>query len=170
MKKMLTTMMMMAMTTVSALAGVTALAAPEHLMRVLKDTTTQVALELTPTTVFCTARGYMSEVLKVSVPDLDWLAHFDHRVEAEGLPCVAGGPCIDGFGPGQIIDPNDRVALASVRVVLEEHLTLDRQKRTCSRVLGEKIHAVIRGRDFDHFKDSGSESVDFEKCEKLIRQ
>src|SRR6187551_3279835 len=52
---------------------------PTVVERVLKDETSWVAIELNSQTVFCTAVGYSSAMLKVSIPDLDWIAHFDHR-------------------------------------------------------------------------------------------
>src|SRR5690349_14105848 len=92
-------------------------ASPVQISRVLKDTTTTVALELTDQTVFCTNRGYSQIELKVSVPDLEWLAHFDHKVVGERVPCITGGECSPDLQPTTILDPNETVALAPVRVV-----------------------------------------------------
>jgi hypothetical protein len=132
--------------------------------RVLKDTTTLIALELTPQTVFCTARGYTSIQLKVSVPELDDLAHFDHRVVGENLPCITGGACDDAFQPGGIIRPDERFAIVPMQVVLTENLTINDEARTCFRSLHERVTSTIRDKPFSHVKGSAAVQVDYEKC------
>ena len=150
-----------------------ALAEPKTVTRTLKDTTTWIALELNPKTVFCTVKGYGFEQLKISVPDLDWLAHFNHRVEGESLPCVALGRCTH-FGngldlkPQDIFDPQRPIAIAGIRVILRENLTIDRDAKTCSRVLEEEIGGLIRDHEISHHKHGEAETVLFEKCQKLI--
>jgi hypothetical protein len=129
-----------------------------------------VALSLTEKTVFCTDRGYGNIQLKVSVPDLDWLAHFDHRVASEGLPCITGGRCTSNLGPGDILDPNDRIAVVIVRVGLWETLRIDREKRTCERSLEERVKANIRGHEFNHARGANLGVVDFEQCERIAQQ
>jgi hypothetical protein len=141
--------------------------APVRVSRVLKDSTTIVALELTNQSVFCTDLGYGNVQLKVNVPDLDWLAHFDHRVVGEGLPCITGGECSDALNPGSIIDPNERLAIVPVRVILTERLWIDEEKKTCHRFLEEEIKSHIRGRNFYHHRtDDDAAPADFEKCVK----
>lgn len=145
-----------------------AAAEPYTVDSVLKDTTTVVALDLNPKTVFCTARGYGTVQLKVSVPDLDWLAHFDHRVVGEGLPCITGGACSEALQPGNIIDLNDPVVLAPVRVVLSQTLTVDDNAKTCTQRLNEEVTSLIRGRTFKHYRSSDATPLDMAKCQKLI--
>lgn len=136
--------------------------------RVLKDTTTPVALELTDKTVFCTDRGYGNIQLKISVPDLDWLAHFDHRVVGEGVPCMTAGRCSDALSPNSILEPNERIAIAPIRAILTERLQLDRTRRTCMQFLEEQIESTVRGRRFQHSRAKSMGAMDFEKCEKLV--
>jgi hypothetical protein len=150
-------------------ATVVAVASPVESKRVLKDTTTYVPLELTAQTVFCTDRGYGNVQLKVSVPDLDWLAHFDHRVVGETLPCMTGGACTAALTPGSIIKPGERVTVVPVRVVLIEHTLIDRTARSCKQLLEEQIVSNVRGRKFTHSKsDPDYKVADFEKCDKIV--
>ena len=72
---------------------------PGELRTVLSDVTSPISLLLTEDTVFCSAIGYGLSFLKVSIPQLDQLAHFDHRVEEAGLPCAAVGACDEALGP-----------------------------------------------------------------------
>lgn len=144
-------------------------AAPITSKRVLKDTTTYIPLELTQKTVFCTDRGYGNVQLKVSVPDLDWLAYFDHRVVGEGFPCITGGQCNTSLSPDTILNPNERITVVPVRVVLIEHTMIDRSARTCKQRLEEQITSVIRGHKFNHQRgDDDYKPADFEKCNKVV--
>ncbi len=142
------------------------LAEPVESTRVLKDSTTWVALELNDQTVFCTARGYGSIELKVSVPDLDWLAHFDHRVVGEGQPCITGGSCTDILKPGNIVNSGDPIVVAPMRVALSEVTRLDRQAKICERQLQETIQSTIRGHEFNHYRGDTWKPAKFEICEK----
>ncbi|MBI3542981.1 MAG: hypothetical protein HY075_06890 [Deltaproteobacteria bacterium] len=153
---------------IAALTSLTAQAAPQEIKRVLKDTVTPVVLDLNPKTVFCTDRGYGNIQLKVSVPDLDWLAHFNHRVEGEGQPCITGGRCSETLNPGKILDPNDRFVVVPVRVVLTEVIQLDRDARTCQHALLEKVESQIRGVRFNHSRGNDFVPLEIEKCEKLL--
>lgn len=144
-----------------------AFAEPYQVTRVLKDTTTMSAVDLNPQTVFCTDRGYGNIQLKVSVPDLDLLAHFDHRVVGENQPCITGGRCIDGHGPGTILndEPIDTIPL---RVILTETLTIDPELKTCTRYVTEEVKSLIRGVKFNHHRaDEDAKPMDFEKCMKV---
>jgi hypothetical protein len=154
---------------VAALACTQAFADPDTRITVLKDTTTIIALELTNQTVFCTDRGYGNLQLKVSVPDLDWLAHFDHRVVGESAPCITGGSCFE-VQPHDIIDPNQRLTIAPMRVVLTEEITVNRQAQTCERQLTENVTSTIRGKAFTHYRGGNIEPWDFEKCALLLAQ
>ena len=136
--------------------------------RVLKDTVTDVAIVLNKDTVFCTERGYGTVQLKISVPDLDWLAHFDHRVVGETLPCITGGQCSDRLNPGTIVGSDDPIEVAPVRVTLSEHLTINDQAKSCKSLLDERIQASIRGRVFTHYKVGDLKEVDYEKCVRVV--
>lgn len=141
-----------------------ALAEPYYVERILKDATTMTLIELNSQTVFCTARGYGNVQLKVSVPELDELAHFDHRVLGEGLPCMTGGACSEVLQPGALIRPNERFALAPIRVILKESLKIDYDAKTCERLVSEDVKSVIRDHRFEHHKYSEWKSADYEKC------
>lgn len=149
-----------------SIASVASAAGPNSytVERVLKDSTTMSLIELNEQTVFCTARGYGNVQLKVSVPELDELAHFDHRVVGERLPCITGGACSDALQPGLLIRPNERFALAPIRVILKETLQIDPDAKTCQRMLQEEVRSVIREHRFDHFKYSEMKDADYEKC------
>lgn len=144
-------------------------AAPREKVRVLKDTTTLIALKLTEETVFCTDRGYGNVQLKVSVPDLDWLAHFDHRVFGEGVPCMTGGACKsdfteDGKTPADLIKSDETVDIVPMRVILSERIELDKENKTCQRQIIEEIQSTVRGHEFNHYRDGEMKAEDFETC------
>ena len=144
-----------------------AVASSNSIERTLKDTTTLVAVDLNPKTVFCTSRGYGTQQIKVSVADLNWLAHFDHRVVGETLPCMTGGACTAELQPGVLIDPKEPVVLIPVRVVLTETLSIDEDRKTCSHRLNESVSSLIRGKPFTHWKTGDVEPLPYAKCEKL---
>lgn len=136
--------------------------------RLLKDTTTSIAVALSDATVFCSELGYGLSFLKVSVPDLDWLAHLNHRVEATGLPCAAAGACSDTLNPETILQGAPGLAPASVRVRLFEYLYVDAATGTCSRVLFERVDAVVRGVPLRHFATSAPEPLMQPMCAALL--
>lgn len=138
--------------------------------RVLRDTTTKIALALNTDTVFCSALGYSVSFLKVSVPDLDWLAHFDHRVEAAGLPCAAAGACSETVTPEGLLAGNPALSVVPVRVVLTEKLTLDTSARTCSRQLVEKVTIQLADRVLRHSAEGDIELWPYEKCAAVLKQ
>lgn len=140
---------------------------PGEVVRVLRDQTTTIALALTPQTVFCSAVGYSASFLKVSVPDLDWLAHFDHRVEETGLPCAAAGPCSETVTPEALLSANPRLALVPVRVVLSEHLKLDPDERTCTRRLVEKVTIELTDRVLRHSVEGEPAAWPYDACAAL---
>lgn len=156
------------LTALALVSALPAVAAPnptlETYSRVLKDTTTDVAVALNAASVFCTARGYSSVQLKVSLPDLDWLAHFDHRVVGETLPCITGGACSEMLQPGKLIDPLQPFAMASVRVRLFERMIINETEKTCTRQLTERVDTHLRGTPFVHFQSGPDTAVDFQRC------
>lgn len=135
--------------------------------RVLSDKTSRVALALDDETVFCSAIGYGVSFLKVSVPDLDWLAHFDHRANTLGLPCAAAGECTDLLNPETILQSRPGVEAVDVRVILTEVLRIDVEGRRCSRWLKEEVDATVRGVRLRHHVDGPPEEVPFETCQVL---
>lgn len=132
--------------------------------RPLKDVTSPAELTLDDTTVFCSALGYGSSFLKVSVPALDDLAHFDHRVSALGLPCAAAGACTDTFGPESILQGEPGVERVLIRVVLTEVLRFDATANTCTRQLQETVTTSVRGVPLRHHAEDVATSVPVEQC------
>lgn len=132
--------------------------------RPLKDVTSPATLTLDDTTVFCSALGYGSSFLKVSVPALDELAHFNHRVSVLGLPCAAAGACTDTFGPESILQGNPGVEQVSIRVVLTEVLRFDATANTCTRQLEETVTTSVRGVPLRHHAEDEPVSVPVERC------
>jgi len=135
--------------------------------RVLSDKTSWVALALNDDTVFCSAIGYGVSFLKVSVPDLDWLAHFNHRANTLGLPCAAAGECTDLLNPESIVQSRPGVEAVEVRVILTEVLRIDMEGQRCSRWLKEAVEAKVRGVQLRHHVDGPAEQVPFEQCQVL---
>ncbi|MBC8057159.1 MAG: hypothetical protein H7Y61_11345 [Rhizobiales bacterium] len=129
--------------------------------------TTTIALALSPQTVFCSALGYSASFLKVSVPDLDWLAHFDHRVDEAGLPCAAAGECSATLTPQALLSANPSLALVPVRVVLSESLILDPTARTCTRRLVEKVTIELSDRVLRHTVEDQPVDWPYETCAAL---
>lgn len=142
------------------------LSSGEH-ERTLKDTTTWIALSLNEGTVFCSAIGYGSSFLKVSVPDLDWLAHFDHRADTLGLPCAAAGECSDVLNPETILQSRPGVESVALRVILTEVLSVDVEGQRCQRWLREEVQAVVRGVPLRHRVQGEPQEVPFETCRAL---
>lgn len=134
--------------------------------RVLKDETTMVALELNSENVFCTELGYGSVQLKINVPELDFLAHFDHRVVGERQPCITGGACDAVNNPDSILS-GDKLVAVPVRIILSESLEIDDQAKTCTRTLNENVKSHIKNKNFTHFRNAEPEVVAYEKCLKV---
>jgi hypothetical protein len=137
------------------------------LTRTVKDQTTLIDLQLDEMTVFCTALGYGATFLKVSIPHLDQLAHFDHRVEGTNLPCAAVGECSEEMNADHILQGRPGIEQVSLRVVLIEHLERDWDLHTCQRQLVEDVSAVIRGVPVHHHVEGELEAVGLEHCAGL---
>lgn len=135
-----------------------------ELRRVVKDATTPIDLELNEGTVFCSAIGYGVAFLKVSMPQLDALAHFDHRVEASGLPCAAVGACDELLGPDTVLQGQPGVERVAVRVTLVEVLRFDRSRGRCTRQLQEDVFTVVRGVTLRHHAEDQPVAVGFGVC------
>lgn len=140
---------------------------PGEVRRALRDQTTDIALALNEQTVFCSAQGYSASFLKVSVPDLDWLAHFDHRVDSAGLPCAAAGECSDTVTPQSLLGANASLSVVPVRVVLTERLILDAGARTCLRQLVETVTIQLKDRVLRHSAEDDLTAFPYEKCAAL---
>lgn len=141
----------------------------EELRTVLRDETTPIDLVLNEHTVFCSAIGYGASFLKVSVPQLDALAHFDHRVEEAGLPCAAVGACDEALGPDTLLQGAPGVERVQLRVVLTEVLRLDFAARACTRQLLEDVEATVRGVTLRHHEEDRPSPMAFELCALAVR-
>lgn len=137
--------------------------------RVLSDDTTAVVLSLTAQTVRCNALGYGVEELKISVPDLDVLAHFDHRVESEGTPCMTAGACSETLTPASLIDSSRPLEVAQIRVVLTETVVLYPEHETCGRDLVETVTTTVRGLAFSHERSGSLPNTDWATCQQLMK-
>jgi hypothetical protein len=142
---------------------------PAEVRTVLRDVTTPIDLSLTPSTVFCSAIGYGLSFLKVSIPQLDELAHFDHRVEEAGLPCAAVGACDDVLGPDSVLQGRPGVERVAVRVVLLEVLRLDHETKQCTRQLKEDVFATVRGVALSHDEEDKPAPLAWDACVLLAR-
>ena len=135
--------------------------------RILKDETTNITVELNDKMVRCSILGYGREELKVSVPDLQYLAIFNHANFGEALPCMSAGACTDGNLPIDMIDTSKPTENTDVRVQLVEILTLDAQTSTCTRILEERVSAQIRGRAFNHLHRADLGRYPYSICTQL---
>jgi hypothetical protein len=131
----------------------------------VKDVTTPISLELNDTSVFCTSLGYGGEnFLKVSIPQLDALAHFDHRVEGTNLPCAAVGLCSAQMNADNILQSNPGLEPVDLRVLLTEKLFLDGDAETCQRQLIEDVSTTVRGVPLKHHVEGELETLTLADC------
>jgi hypothetical protein len=142
---------------------------PAELRTVLRDVTTPIDLLLSEDTVFCSAIGYGLSFLKVSIPQLDELAHFDHRVEEAGLPCAAVGACDAELGPQSVLQGKPGVERVSVRVVLTEVIRIDEEAGACSRQLLEDVFTTVRGNELRHHEEDARSPMSFDDCRAIAR-
>ncbi len=135
--------------------------------RILKDETNPTTVELNRQTVRCSDLGYSNFQLKVSVPDLKFLAALDHANAGEAQPCVTAGRCQPGNQPEDLLtDPNPFV-LTTVQVVLREVLAIDHSAKTCRRTLRENVTTQIRGKTFTHMKTADLGQYPYDICIQL---
>ena len=151
------------------LASISAHAEPVEMNRVLRDQTTTIAVELSEQSVRCNSEGYRQLELKVSVPDLDWLAEFDHRVFGEGVPCMTAGRCTEENRPETVL-AGEKIATTRLRSILSETILLDSAAETCENTLSEKVTATIKGKKFDHIRSGQPRKVAYAVCTALIKQ
>lgn len=140
---------------------------PSSKERILKDEATKITVELSAKMVRCSNLNYGREELKVSVPDLTYLAIFNHANFGETLPCMSAGACVDGNLPTDLIDTTKPTEDTDVRVQLVEILTLDSKTSTCNRVLEERVSAQIRGKAFRHVHRANLGSYPYGICTQL---
>ncbi len=133
--------------------------------RTVKDVTTPISLQLDETRVFCTWLGYGGEAfLKVSIPQLDSLARFDHRVEGTSLPCAAVGVCTADVNAETILQGNPGFEPVDLRVVLTQTLFFDGDAETCQRQLSEDVSAQVRGVPIQHHVEGPLEPAPLSDC------
>jgi len=134
----------------AAAAGVVAKPAGQFVLEgaVVRDQTTNVAVDLNSKTVKCSAADYSMPMLKVLVPGLADLTILNHRNTKEGAPCVAAGRCGEDLGPESILKSGDGIEQVPVRVVLQKVATIDGE--ICHVSLVETVTTTIRGLSFFH--------------------
>ena len=115
---------------------------------IVRDQTTNVAVDLNSKTVKCSAADYSMPMLKVLVPGLADLTILNHRNTKEGAPCVAAGRCGEDLGPESILKSGDGIEQVPVRVVLQKVATIDGE--ICHVSLVETVTTTIRGLSFFH--------------------
>lgn len=135
--------------------------------RVISDVTTPITLTLNPSTVRCSDIGYGNMQLKVSVPELSYLAVFNHTNFGENLPCITAGRCTDGNQPSDIISNTNPTEEVQIRVKRVETLTLDQKFNTCLRSLDEHVSTQIRGKPFNHHRSAELTEVPLSICDQL---
>lgn len=137
-----------------------------HKERVIRDQTVPSQIQLDATTVRCSAIGYSQAELKISVPDLEFLAVFNHTNFGESAPCMTAGACQPGRMPANILtsEPTEDISL---HVVLKETYDLDAAAKTCQHTLIEEISTVVRGVPFFHQRSADLGDFPFDLCQKL---
>jgi hypothetical protein len=142
--------------------------------RIVSEQTVESILELNKDTVRCSAIGYGQSELKVSVPDLQDIAFFNHANRGETLPCITAGPCKfafrpegPGFVPGDILKDDAPNATVQLHVILKEEFVLDEAHKICERTLKEDVSTSIRNIPFAHHREGFLGTFPYELCEKL---
>jgi hypothetical protein len=133
----------------------------------------KVVIRLDETTVRCSSLGYGRTELKISVPQLEWIAIFDHSNIGESVPCMTAGQCeqifsngdvLPGLRPSDIIRSSEPRGETSIEVTLTEHLMIDTEKKTCTRSLEEDLKADLRRQNFTHSRIKFIREYPFEIC------
>jgi hypothetical protein len=141
---------------------------------IIKDQTSPVTVELDTNTVRCSEVGYGLSNLKVSVPELKFLAHFDHSTPGDinPFPCITAGMCATpwnptGPTPATLIRADQPTEAIQVRIVLKETYLLDHTAQTCHRTLQEDVTTTIRGLDFYHHREARFGQFPYAACQVL---
>jgi hypothetical protein len=132
-------------------------------------------IELNTKTLRCSNVGYSAPELKVSVPDLEWAALFDHSNFGEVLPCMSAGFCAL-FPPvgntassviSRMLDLNKPFEKIEISIILSEEYTLNHKRKTCFRGLNEDLETNIRGTIFTHHRSMPFGDYPYELCVQL---
>lgn len=131
----------------------------------------QLTLSLNENTVRCLRGDYVSNSLKISVPELRGLTAFPQTTAGETAPCINAGSCRfehtpDGrqLDPSLILDPNRPTETVDVTVVLNEVLSIDHKLKFCLRRLSEDVSASVRGLEFRHSDGLWLGQLDYNLC------
>jgi hypothetical protein len=130
----------------------------------IHDTTTAVEVELSATTVLCSAADYSGAFLKVGMPQLAALTLLDHQNIGANAPCVAAGFCSPSNSPADIIDPAEPTEVVNIRVRATRQDLVDEAAGTCTTTLIENVNVVIRGKEFTHEREQELGSRKIEDC------
>lgn len=135
--------------------------------KILRDEQVPSTLQLDEQSVRCSALGYGTSQLKISVPDLKWVAIFDHINVGESEPCMSAGLCTPERNPESLIGGGVKSTSVTLHHVLKEVYTLDLAAKTCQRTLKENLDTLVEGIPFFHERSADLGSFPFEFCEKL---
>ncbi|OUR95299.1 hypothetical protein A9Q84_15780 [Halobacteriovorax marinus] len=154
--------------------------------RIIKDRTHETTIKLDRSTVRCSALGYGSAELKITVPSLKWNAIFDHSNTDGRGPCVTAGrmSCsaflqFPAITPGSLPDlslPNNSIPdvlidaekpeeRISVRVFLTEEFNI--REEICTRTLKENVVTMVRGIEFKHQRVKSIGELPISECVKV---
>lgn len=161
------------------LVAQTATASTLRVEKVLVEQNFQISVPLTTETVRCSAIGYGSSELKVSVPDLKWISPFNHANDGELEPCMTAGRCartLVGFGssdptqtPDFVIQTAGPQAKTTLHRKLIEVYVLNTAERKCRRTLLERVEMSIAGKSFTHSRSADMGEFAFDLCEQAVR-
>lgn len=141
---------------------------------IISDRTTNVTLELDASTVKCLVGDYGASSLKISVPELNRIANFNHTTEGESLPCINAGPCKtefvkNGLEVNDILGKGGPTESAKVRVVSEEYYYMETANNYCYRGIVETVTTEVRGLPFKHVKEAPLATMPLSTCRSVIK-
>lgn len=140
--------------------------------RVIKSESHKTTITLNKETVRCSALGYGSSELKISIPSLKWNAIFDHSNNDNRGPCVTAGTSFCGFGNSQpgipevLLDEQTPDEEVVVTVQLTEKFSANDE--TCTRVLEEFVETEVRGISFNHFRIKSIGEISLDECNRIF--
>lgn len=135
--------------------------------RIIHDKIQKASVTFDLLNVRCSALGYGLTELKITVPELEWLAFFDHSNIGEQAPCMTAGACVEGNRPTDLIGNVGGTEDIDVRFILKEVFILDFGRSVCTRRIEERLESVVRGVNFDHFRSKNFGELPMEECLRI---
>ncbi len=138
--------------------------------KIIKDEVHETTITLDKSTVRCSALGYGSSELKISVPSLEWYAIFDHSNRDDRGPCVTAGmdfcTVTDDFintkVPDLLVNPEKPTEKINVRVFLKE--VFEDAGENCLRKIEEHVETEVRGIPFTHMRVKSIGTLPLSEC------